>query len=150
MTGWRIGYVAVPENLAPSLMKVHQHTATCATSFAQKGALSALASSNCIEEMVKEFARRRKMVLDYLDKIDGITYVKPKGAFYVFPSVKDIGMDDEELADYLLKEARVAVVPGSCFGKCGQGHIRIAYSTSYGNLEKGLERMSKALKRIGR
>jgi len=149
MTGWRIGYVAVSENLAPSLMKVHQHTATCATSFAQKGALSALAiSSNCIEEMVKEFARRRKLVLDYLDKIEGITYVKPEGAFYIFPSVKDTGMDDEELADYLLKEARVAVVPGSCFGRFGQGCIRIAYSTSYDNLEKGLERMSKALKRI--
>jgi len=147
MTGWRIGYVAVSKKLAPSLMKVHQHTATCATSFAQRGALSALViSSNCIQEMVEEFSRRRKLVLDYLDEIEEITYVKPDGAFYVFPSIKNIGIDDKELADYLLKEAKVAVVPGSCFGSCGGGHIRIAFSTSYDNLKKGLERMSKALK----
>jgi len=149
MTGWRIGYVATSKNLIPSLMKAHQHTATCATSFVQKGALSALtSSSNCVEEMVKEFARRRKLVLDYLDEMERVTYVKPEGAFYIFPSIKDVGMNDEELADYLLKEAKVALVPGSCFGKCGQNHIRIAYSTSYDNLEKGLERMSKALKKI--
>jgi len=149
MTGWRIGYVATSKNLIPSLMKVHQHTAACATSFVQKGASSALtSSSNCVEEMVKEFARRRKLVLDYLDEMEGITYVKPGGAFYIFPSIKDVGMNDEELADYLLKEARIAVVPGSCFGRYGQNHIRIAYSTSYDNLEKGLERMSKALKKI--
>jgi len=149
MTGWRIGYVATSENLIPSLMKVHQHTATCATSFAQKGALSALTtSSNCLEEMVKEFSRRRKLVLDYLGEMERINYVKPKGAFYIFPSIKDIGMKDEELADYLLKEARVSVVPGRCFGKYGQNHIRIAYSTSYENLEKGLEKMRKALKKI--
>jgi len=149
MTGWRIGYVATSRNLIPSLMKVHQHTAACATSFVQKGASSALtSSSDCVEEMVKEFARRRKLVLDYLDKMEGITYVKPEGAFYIFPSIKSLGMNDEELADYLLKEAKVALVPGSCFGRYGQGHIRIAYSTSYDNLEKGLERISRALKKI--
>ncbi|RLE15446.1 pyridoxal phosphate-dependent aminotransferase [Candidatus Aerophobetes bacterium] len=149
MTGWRIGYVATSEDLIPSLMKVHQHIATCATSFAQKGALSALTgSSDCVEEMVKEFSRRRKLVLDYLDEMEGVTYVKPTGAFYVFPSIKGLGVSDEEVADYLLKEARVAVVPGRCFGKSGQDHIRIAYSTSYDNLEKGLERMSKALRKI--
>lgn len=145
----RMGYVAAPESLIPALMKVHQHTAVCAVSFAQKGALSALNSpSDCIIEMVKEFARRRKLVLDYLDQMERISYVKPEGAFYVFPSINDLGINDEELTDYLLKEARVAVVPGSCFGRNGQNHIRIAYSTSYHNLEKGLERMSKALKKI--
>ena len=149
MTGWRMGYVAAPEALIPALMKVHQHTAVCAVSFAQKGALSALnCPSDCIIEMVKEFARRRKLVLDYLDQMERISYVKPEGAFYVFPSINNLGINDEELADYLLKEARVAVVPGSCFGRHGQNHIRIAYSTSYHNLEKGLERMSKALKKI--
>ncbi|MEA1964101.1 MAG: pyridoxal phosphate-dependent aminotransferase, partial [Candidatus Aerophobetes bacterium] len=103
MTGWRIGYVATSRNLIPSLMKVHQHTAISATSFVQKGALSALtSSSNCVDEMVKEFSRRRKLVLDYLDEMEGITYVKPEGAFYIFPSIKNLGMNDEKLADYLL------------------------------------------------
>ena len=149
MTGWRMGYVAAPKDLIPALMKVHQHTAVCATSFAQKGALAALTTpSDCVGEMVKEFARRRKLVLDYLDEMEGINYVKPEGAFYIFPSIKDLGIGDEELTDYLLEEAKVAVVPGSCFGRCGKNHIRIAYSTSYENLEKGLERMSKALKKI--
>lgn len=149
MTGWRMGYVAAPEDLIPALMKVHQHTAVCATSFAQRGALCALNSpSDCINDMVKEFALRRKLVLDYLDHMERISYVKPEGAFYVFPSISDFQMSDEKLADYLLKQAKVAVVPGSYFGKSGQNHIRIAYSTSYNNLERGLERMSSALRKI--
>lgn len=149
MTGWRLGYVAASKDFISSLMKVHQHTANCATSFAQKGALAALTTpSSCVDEMVGEFARRRRLVLDYLDEMERVSYVKPEGAFYVFLSFEGTQMDDQQLADYLLKEARIAVVPGSCFGKEGKGHIRIAYSTSYENLKKGLERMGEALQKI--
>ena len=100
------------------------------------------------ENMVKEFERRRKLMLEYLNQMEGISYVQPEGAFYVFPSIKEFGMNSQQICDYLLEEARVAVVPGSCFGSCGEGYIRIAYSTSYENLQQGLESMKNALKKV--
>jgi len=149
MTGWRLGYVAADKEIVAGLLKVHQHTIACPCSFAQKGGLAALTiPSQASENMVKEFERRRKLVLEYLNQMEGISYVQPEGAFYVFPSIKEFGMSSQQICDYLLEEARVAVVPGSCFGSCGEGYVRIAYSTSYENLQQGLESMKNALKRL--
>jgi aminotransferase len=149
MTGWRLGYVVGNPNLIGALLKVHQHAVACPVSFVQKGALAALTSSQqCVDEMVEEFDRRRKLVVARLSSIDGIKLIRPQGAFYVFASIKGLGKSSQEIADYLLEEAKVAVVPGSCFGSRGEGYIRIAYSTSHDYLDEGLSRIKAALTKL--
>lgn len=149
MTGWRLGYVAARKNLIDSLIRVHQYSATCANSFAQKGAVAAYrASQDCVREMVSEFDRRRKFLVGALENIEGVSCVRPEGAFYVFPSVKELGVDDEKLAGYLLHEANVALVPGSAFGEYGRGYLRLSYANSYQNIETALERIAKALRTL--
>jgi aminotransferase len=149
MTGWRLGYVAARKNLIDSLIRVHQYSATCATSFAQKGAVAAYrASQDCVREMVSEFDRRRKFLVEALENMEGVSCVRPEGAFYVFPSVKELGVDDEKLASYLLHEANVALVPGSAFGEFGRGYLRLSYANSYQNIEAALERIAKALRKL--
>jgi len=149
MTGWRLGYVAAPKKLIEPLLKTRQHTSNCPCSFVQKGALIAINKCQShVKEMVKEFDRRRKLVIERLREIDEFEFVEPKGAFYVFPSTEKLGMDGKQLASYLLEEAGVATVPGEAFGKSGKDHIRIAYSTGYEELEEGLDRISKSLQRL--
>jgi len=149
MTGWRVGYVAASEKLIDCLIRVHQYTTVCACSFAQKGALSALEGpQECVNEMVKEFDRRRKLIISYLDKVEGVFYVKPQGAFYFFPSIEHFKLNSEEFVKYVLKEGKVALVPGSSFGEGGEGYVRIAYSNSYENIEEGLRRLKEILKNI--
>ena len=149
MTGWRLGYVVASGDFMSALLKVHQHAVVCPVSFAQKGAVAALTESqDCVDKMVREFDRRRKLVMDYLSEMEGVKVVRPQGAFYIFPSIKETGRSSQEIADYLLEEARVAVVPGSAFGSSGEGYIRIAYSTSYGNLEEGLSRIKAAFAKL--
>jgi aspartate/methionine/tyrosine aminotransferase len=149
MTGWRLGYVAARKQLIDSLIRVHQYSTTCATSFAQKGAVAAYTQpQDCVREMVNEFDRRRRFLVGALEQIDGITCVRPQGAFYVFPSIREIGVPSERLAQYLLKEANVALVPGSAFGRYGEGYLRLAYSNSYENIEAAVERIDKALRKL--
>jgi aminotransferase len=149
MTGWRLGYVAARKTLIDSLIRVHQYSATCATSFAQKGAVAAYrASQDCVRDMVNEFDRRRRFLVESLEEIEGVSCVRPEGAFYVFPSVKGLGVPDEKLATYLLEEAGVALVPGSAFGKYGQGYLRLSYANSYQNIEAAVERIDKALRNL--
>ncbi len=149
MTGWRLGYVAARKNLIDSLIRVHQYSATCATSFAQKGAVAAYrGSQDNVHEMVSEFDRRRRFLVEALEGIQGVSCVRPEGAFYVFPSVKELGVSDGELATYLLREANVALVPGSAFGEYGQGYLRLSYANSYENIEAAAERIEKALRNL--
>jgi len=149
MTGWRLGYVACNPDLMSALLKVHQHTVVCPVSFAQKGAAAALTGpQDCVNKIVREFDRRRKLVMDRLSEMEGVKVIRPQGAFYTFPSIKETGRSSQEIADYLLEEAGVAVVPGSAFGSLGEGYIRIAYSTSYDSLEEGLSRMKAALAKL--
>lgn len=143
MTGWRLGYVAGPPALIAPLLKVHQCTTTCATSFAQWGGVAAYRGSQaCVAEMVGEFARRRALIVEALYAMAGVTLVPPRGAFYVFPDVRALGMPDVDLAELLLREAHVATVPGSTFGRSGTGHLRISYAASYDALAGALERMA--------
>lgn len=149
MTGWRLGYVVANPDITKALLKVHQHTVACPVSFTQKGALAAVnASQECVDKMLREFDRRRRLVMDLLSEMKGVRMIKPEGAFYVFPSIKEIGKSSQQIADYLLEETGVAVVPGSAFGRSGEGYIRIAYSTSYNELEEGLTRMKAALAKL--
>ena len=149
MTGWRLGYAAANKDLAGAMIRIHQYTTVCATSFAQWGAFEALKGPQAeAEMMVKEFDRRRKLVYTALKNMPGIGAVEPKGAFYIFPNIKSLGKSAEELSWYLLDEAKIAVVPGTTLGDFGTGYIRISYANSYENLEIAMDRMRDALQKI--
>jgi len=148
MDGWRIGYLAAPREIISQIEKLHQYTISCSNTFAQIGATLALnQDQQCVEDMVEEFTRRRELTINYLKKMK-LPFITPRGAFYVFPSIKEFKLNSEELADYLLKEARVAVVPGNAFGDFGEGYIRLSFSPSYEEIESGLQTMGKAIKEL--
>jgi len=148
MDGWRIGYLAGPREIMNQIAKLHQHTISCPNTFIQAGATTALnQDQQSVEDMVAEFARRRELTINYLKKMK-LPFITPRGAFYVFPSIKELSFSSEQLADYLLEEARVAVVPGNAFGDSGEGYIRLSFSPSYEEIESGLQRMEKAIKKL--
>ncbi len=149
MTGWRLGYVAANREVISALIRIHQYTTVCASTFAQWGGIAALTGPQTdAEMMVREFDRRRNLVYSSLKEMPGIQVVKPQGAFYIFPNIKELSKTSDELAQYLLDEAKVAVVPGTVLGKYGSDFIRISYANSYENLELAMERMQAALKKI--
>ncbi len=149
MTGLRVGYVYGPKELVSSIWLMHQYTVACVNSLAQYIALAALRGpQDFVKNMVKEFDRRRRLVHKRLNEIDGFNCALPRGAFYVFPNIKDFGMSSEEFAEFLVKEAHVTVVPGSAFGSYGEGHVRISYATAYEQLEEALNRIEKAVKHL--
>ncbi len=149
MTGWRIGYAAAPAEILAAMRKVHQYTIMSAPTIAQYAALEALESGEqAVEDMRARYDRRRRLIVDGLNSI-GLTCFEPKGAFYAFPSIAATGMTDEEFSERLLKEERVACVPGSAFGTCGAGHVRCSYATSYKQIEQALERMARFARRHG-
>ena len=146
MTGWRLGYVAGPQDAIDGMLKIHQYTVTSATSFAQYGGLEALRGpQDCVENMRQEFDRRRQLIVEAMNSLDGVRCVEPKGAFYVFPNIQGLGMTPEEACRFFLEEAGVAMVPGPEFGEYGDGYLRAAYSESYDKIERGMERLAKAL-----
>jgi aminotransferase len=149
MTGWRIGYVAAPLELMLAMRKVHQYTIMSAPTAAQEAATSAvLKSADAVQEMVAEYDRRRKLIVGGLNEL-GLDCFEPRGAFYAFPSVAASGMDENAFAETLLKEERVAVVPGSAFGESGAGFVRCSYATAYEKIEEALERMARFMRRHG-
>ncbi len=147
MTGWRVGYAAGPSEIIGAMLKIHQYTMLCAPSISQWAALYALReASQFVEEMVAEYDRRRKLIVNGLREI-GLPCFEPKGAFYVFPSIKHTGMSSEEFCESLLMEEKVAVVPGSAFGPSGEGYVRCCYATSPSEIEEALERIDRFLRR---
>jgi aminotransferase len=141
MTGWRIGYLCAPKELADAALKIHQYVMLCAPVMGQVGALEALRSAEEDKNsMVNEYRLRRNMFVAGLNRI-GLPCHVPEGAFYAFPSVKETGLSDVEFAERLLKEQRVAVVPGSVFGCGGEDHLRCAYAVSRKELSEALGRM---------
>ncbi len=148
MTGLRVGYVYGPKELIAPLWLCHQYLVACVDTFAQYAALAALKGpQNFVRDMVAEFDRRRRFTFKRLNEI-GFNCVFPKGAFYMFPNIKAFGMSSEEFAQFLLKEAHVATVPGSAFGSHGEGYIRISYATAYEQLEEAFDRIEKAIRRL--
>jgi len=149
MTGWRLGYLAASKELMPPLLKVHQNLVTCATSFAQAGGVAALEGpQECVAAMVQEFKRRRDMLIEALRHIPGVRCIVPQGAFYVFPNVSAFGLTSEAIAMYILQEAGVAVVPGTAFGRGGEGYIRISFANSFEQIEEATRRLAAALGRL--
>ena len=149
MTGWRLGWVAADKALVSAMIRIHQYTTVCVTTFAQYGACEALTGpQEEIDNMIAEFDRRRVLVYNALSDMPGIKVLKPQGAFYIFPNITGTGKTSEELTQYLLEEAKIAVVPGSVFGNYGEGYIRISYANSYENLEIAMSDMKAALKKL--
>jgi len=147
MTGWRIGYIAANEQLIEAMLKIHQYTMLCAPTMSQMAGIEALRSGeDDVAKMVKEYDRRRRFMVKKLNEI-GLPCFEPKGAFYAFPSIEATGMSSEEFAERLLIEERVAVVPGSAFGQCGEGFVRCCYATSLTNIEEALNRMERFIKK---
>jgi aminotransferase len=143
MTGWRIGYGVAPKEIISAMTKIHQYTIMSAPTPAQVAAIEALKTGEAdVVEMVEDYNRRRKVIVKGLNKI-GLPCFEPKGAFYAFPSIKVTGMTSEEFSEKLLKEEKVAVVPGSAFGECGEGYVRCCYATSMANIEEALTRMGQ-------
>ena len=151
MTGWRIGYATGPAELLSAMGRIHQYLIMSAPSGGQAAALRALTDPSAeaaVQEMVASYGERRRFLVDGLNEI-GLDCFEPKGAFYAFPSVHRTGMDEFEFADKLLREERVAVIPGSGFGAGGEGHVRCAYPVEMPKLELALERMFRFVRRNG-
>lgn len=149
MTGWRIGYAASTPDVIEAMMKIHQYTMLCAPMMAQMAAIEAIKNgSGESDEMVEEYDRRRRLITSGLNSI-GLDCAVPGGAFYAFPSIRRTGLSSEEFTERLLMEEKVATVPGTAFGECGEGYIRCSYATGIDNICIALERMGRFVEKIG-
>jgi aminotransferase len=143
MTGWRVGYAAGRAEIIEAMTRIHQYTMLSTPIMGQMAAVEALKSGDeAVKQMVKEYDQRRRVIVKGLNDI-GLTCFEPRGAFYAFPSVKGTGLSSEEFAEKLLLEERVAVVPGSAFGQCGEGYVRCCYATSMSDIEEALRKMGR-------
>jgi aminotransferase len=149
MTGWRVGFIAGSSEIISNALKVHYATTICASTISQKAAIAALIGpQNCVKEMASEYDARRKIIVEGLNKIAGFKCNMPKGAFYVFPNIKEFKMSSEAFAKHLVKEARVVTVNGSAFGPDGEGYLRISYAASQKNILNALDRISEATEKL--
>lgn len=148
MTGWRLGYAAAPAVIMEQMIKLHQFAIMCAPTNSQFAAVEALRSCDGdVRKMVEEYDRRRRFLVDALRNM-GLECFEPFGAFYVFPSIKKFGLTSDEFANRLLHEEKLAVVPGTAFGDCGEGFLRISYAYSINDLKKGLDRLWAFTKKL--
>jgi aminotransferase len=148
MTGWRMGYVLGPEKLVNPMLRYHQYMITSVNTFAQWGAIEALRGDQSpSENMVEEFRKRRDYIYGAVNRIPGFQCAKPEGAFYIFPNIRETGIDGFQMSQLLLEKAGVATVAGDCFGKYGAGHIRISYSNSMDNLKKAVANIKEVMVR---
>ncbi len=150
MTGWRLGYGIMPEPLAERVALLLTHSVGCTATFTQYAGLEALTGpQDQVEAVVAEYERRRDRLVAGLNGIPGVSCRTPQGAFYAFPNVTAFGRPSDWVADYLLEEAGVAVLPGTAFGAAGEGYLRLCFANSMENIERALERISAALARLG-
>ena len=147
MTGWRIGYGVFPDNLIEPISRLVTNSVSCTASFTQQAAIEAISGSQKKPNlMVDEFKRRRNIIVDGLNSIPGFNCAMPKGAFYAFPDISGTGFSSEVLANRLLEDAGVALLAGECFGKYGEGFLRISFANSEKNLNEALSRIEKFIK----
>jgi aminotransferase len=149
MDGWRLGWTVASEENTRAILKVRQYTTVCVNTFAQHGATVALtADQKCVDDMVAEFRKRRDIMLAGLRSIPGISVPDPLGAFYVFPNISAYGLSSADMSDYLIEKHAIATVAGSVFGAAGEGHLRMAYSCSTEECQKGIVRLKAALEAL--
>jgi len=147
MTGWRVGFACGPKEIIAAMTKIHQYTIMCVSITSQMAAAEALVSGKrSVEQMKREYDRRRKFMVAELNSL-GLKCLTPQGAFYLFPSIKSTGLSSIEFSRKLLEEEKVAVVPGTAFGSCAEGYIRISYASSMDNLKEALVRIKKFLEK---
>ena len=154
MTGWRVGYACGPKEILSVMLKIHQYSILCAPRMGQVAALEALQAGRAndyedVRRMRDSYDRRRRLMVDSFRKM-GLDCLEPLGAFYVFPSIKKTGLDSETFCERLLNEYKIATVPGTAFGECGEGHIRCSYATGVEKLNIALERMSEFVDKCGK
>ena len=146
MTGWRLGYGIMPKSLAQVVQLLLTHSVGCTANFVQIAGIEALTGpQDQVEAVVAEYQKRRYAMVDGLNAIDGITCRCPQGAFYVFPNIKSFGISSSEMADFILEKASVAVLPGSSFGKYGEGYLRLTYSNSIENILQAIQQIGDVL-----
>ncbi len=146
MTGWRLGYGVMPEELAVHITRLMTNSNSCTATFTQWAGVEALRGpQDSVREMVKEFGRRRDVIVPGLNAIAGIRCNNPKGAFYVFPNIEGTGMSERDFADYMMEEGGVAMLAGTSFGEYGRGFVRISYANSVENIQKALANIQEAL-----
>jgi aminotransferase len=149
MTGWRVGYAAGDSVIIDKIRGICEHAIWCSNSVAQRAAIAALKGpQDCVREMVEEFRNRRDTITAGLNQIDRFSCSEPKGAFYAFPSIEDLGLSSMELAQLFLRKAKVAVIPGIAFGPQGEGNLRFSFANSRKNISRALERIEKAVREI--
>ena len=148
MTGWRLGYAAAPRVILEQMLKIHQFAIMCAPTTSQYAAVAALREGDKDVRMMRESYNQRRRYLMHAFQEMGMECFEPYGAFYTFPSIKRFGMTSDEFATRLLREEKVAVVPGTAFGDCGEGYLRISYAYSLDNLKEALSRMERFVKRL--
>ncbi|OGN94901.1 MAG: aspartate aminotransferase [Chloroflexi bacterium RBG_13_50_21] len=146
MTGWRLGFGIMPKELADKVQLLLTHSVGCTSHFVQVAGIEALSGpQEQVDSVVAEYQHRRNVIVDGLNSIPGVTCQRPLGAFYVFPNIKSFGCTSSELANLLLDNAGVAVLPGSSFGEYGEGYLRLVYSNSIENIELAMERIRQAV-----
>jgi aspartate aminotransferase len=149
MTGWRLGYGIMPAELAARLTQIQINATSCTCTFNQVAGIEAIrGDQSASQKMVEEFRRRRDVIVDGLNRIPGISCLKPKGAFYVFPNITKTGMKSQQVSDLLLEQAGVAGLPGTAFGSFGEGYMRFSYANSVENINKALERIEQTLAQV--
>ena len=150
MTGWRLGYGIMPEELVPHITRLAVNSVSCAASFSQRAAIAALdGPQDEVQAMAAEFARRRRLITDGLRSIPGINCPEPEGAFYTFPSIRETGLSSAEFEERAMNEAGVALLSGAAFGEFGEGYVRLSYANSQENIQKALEGLDRFIRSLG-
>lgn len=143
MTGWRVGYVVANEQITSGIRRIHSYIASCVSPAFQKAALTAItAPDDCVQKMVREYNERRDLTAEALSNMPLLQCIKPKGTFYLFPDVQGLGLSSANLAEQILKKAKVATIPGSAFGSSGEGHLRMAIAVSKKDLLEAVKRIA--------
>lgn len=150
MTGWRVGYVVAQKSIVDEMEKLMEHMVSGVTAVSQRAALAALQGpQDCIAEMVREYEKRRQIIHEGLNEIEGVSCLLPESTFYAFPNISRLGITSWDLAKYLVKEHRVAMVPGSIFGDNGEGHVRVSFAADTESLKEGISRMKRGVENAG-
>jgi aminotransferase len=148
MTGWRLGYACAPNEILRQMLKIHQFAIMCAPTTSQYAAVSALRDGDeDVQQMREAYDQRRRYLLHAFEEM-GIPCFEPQGAFYMFPNISRFGMSSDEFATRLLQEEKVAIVPGTAFGECGEGFLRVSYAYSLKDLKRALERIERFVARL--
>jgi aspartate/methionine/tyrosine aminotransferase len=149
MTGWRVGYGIMPVEIAKAMTQLQVNANSCTCTFNQVAGIEGLkGDQTAAQNMVKEFKRRRDVIVDGLNSVPGFKCLRPKGAFYVFPNIEGTGMASRPLADLLMNEAGVVALAGTAFGRFGEGFLRFSYANSVENIQKALEQIKQTLAKV--